>query len=359
MWSHSLSSTSWQRMSRYGIPKNTLAKYACAFIAAFRIIPGYFSNGDSAGMACMNILIAGRRLGMTLRYYLTFGRFPNYMRPTAMSEKLQWRKAFDRNPVLGTLCDKLEMRRYAAARAPLLQFPNLYWSGEALDRMPLDEIPLPFVVKANNRSRANIFVRRPEDLDRSRIAEQCRKWLESKPYGRNLGEWGYSQVESKILIEEFLSDGANLTPPPNYDVFVFNGRAGCVYFSTGRYSSRAPAHCLYSADWEKLPVNRWRERGFVPLDGTAPKPNNLDVMIDAAEKIAAEIDFARVDFYNLDGEVYLGEVSLYPNSGLTMWVAEDADMSGRPPRSVDDQFGALWELPSIPFGICVRRGLMG
>jgi hypothetical protein len=346
-------------MSRYGIPKSIPKKYARAAVAAFCIIPGYLGAGDYAGMAWMNILIAIRRLGMTLRYFLTFGRFPNYLNPTAMSEKMQWRKAFDRNPVLPTLCDKLEVRTYTSARAPQLRFPKVYWSGNKPEQMPLEEIPLPYVVKANNRSSANIFVLRPEDIDPPRIIQQCREWLSAKPYGRNFGEWAYSQVESKILIEKFLTNGADLTPPPFYELFVFNGRVACIYYSSGGFTARANERSLYTTDWEIIPVNRWGSRGFRPLDATPPKPHNLDFMIEAAEKITAEVDFARVDYYNLDGILYLGEVTPYPSSGLTMFVPDGADMSGLPPREMDDHFGALWALPSIPYWTRIRRGLVG
>lgn len=346
-------------ISRYGIPKSKPLKYARAAAAALRMVPAYLRNGDGAATSCMNVLIAARRLGITLRYALTFGRFPNYLNPSSMSEKMQWRKAFDRNPVLPTLCDKLAVREYAAARVPGLRFPTLHWSGTSPEEMPLDSLPLPFVVKPNNRSGANIFVRRPEDLDRDRIVRQCREWLAAPPYGRRFGEWAYSRVPSKLLIEEFLPDGALLGSPPNHDIFVFNGRAGFIFFSTGRYSSRAPQRCLLTADWETIPVDRWRARGFVVMDGNVPKPKNLDFMVEAAKKIAAEVDFLRVDLYNLDGSVYLSEVSPYPYSGLTMWIPKGADISGRPPREVDDCFGAFWELPPIPYWTRIRRGLLG
>lgn len=345
-------------MFRYGFSKSKLFKYTCAFIAAFRIIPGYCGNGDGAAVTCMNILIALRSPGMTLRYYLLFGRFPNYLNPKAESEKMQWRKAFDRNPLFAILCDKIAIRDYAAARAPKLRFPELHWSGHEPNDMPLETIPLPFIIKPNNRSGAFIIVTSAGDLDKPKIVKQCREWMAAKPYGNKFAEWGYSQVESRILIEEFLCDGANLTPPPNYELFVFNGRVGSIYFSTGRLSSRPRARCLYTSDWEKLPVDRWRMKGFDSFDGAEPRPKNLDAMIDAAERISAEVDYARVDMYNLNGEIYLGEVTPYPNSGLSMWVAKNADLSGQPPREMDDQFGDLWKLPSIPYWTLIRRGLL-
>jgi hypothetical protein len=100
-------------------------------------------------------------------------------------------------------------------------------------------------------------------------------------------------------------------------------------------------------------------KGFDPIDGEIPEPESLPAMVEAAEKIAAELDFARVDLFNIEGEIYLSEVTLYPNSGYSTWVPKDSAPSVRPPSDLDQQFGALWTLPSLPLKTCIRRGLFG
>ncbi len=342
-----------------GIATSTALKYTSAFVAIFRIIPQYIGNGDGLITSFINVLIATRWLQNSIRYYLTFGRFPNYLNPTTMSEKMQWRKIFDRNPAWPIFCDKLGARKYATDRAPELRFAKTYWSGDKPDEMPLDAIAPPYVIKPNHRSRAIMFVRRPEDIDRPRIVQTCRKWLGGGAPGRKAGEWGYSQVDRKILIEEFLSDGAKITPPPDYKFFVYGGRVRYIYFSRGRYSDGGRALGLYSPTWEKMPLDKWRRGELVRLDGTVPEPKNLRAMIEVAEKVGAEVDHVRVDLYNLDGVVYFGELTAYANSGIYMWVAQDAEFRGRPPRDLDDEFGTTWNLPHIPYWTRVRGGLFG
>ena len=36
--------------------------------------------------------------------------------------------------------------------------------------------------------------------------------------------------------------------------------------------------------------------------------------------------FLRVDFYNLNGKIYFGELTFYPASGMLPWTIEEADM---------------------------------
>lgn len=36
--------------------------------------------------------------------------------------------------------------------------------------------------------------------------------------------------------------------------------------------------------------------------------------------------FLRVDFYNVEGKIYFGELTFYPASGLGKWTTEEADV---------------------------------
>lgn len=324
-----------------------------------RILAGYLGRGERPELAVLNTLVALRVPGNTMRYYLTFGRFPNYLNPQMESEKIQWRKLFDRNPLFAVFCDKLATRDYAAARAPAVRLTELYWSGIEAGDMPLETLPLPFVIKPNNRSGAHIFVRRPEDLDPPAIRRQCRAWLRAAPYGRATGEWGYGQVPTRIMIEAFLSDGDDLAPPPTYEFFVYQGRVQAIYYSVPRLGGRPRKRGLFTTDWQTIAADRWRMKGFDPIDADVPRPATLGTMIDAAERIAGEVDYARVDLYTLGGEVYLGEVTLYPHSGYSTWVPKGNTTGLLPPEELDAHFGAMWRLPEIPFWTCVRRGLFG
>lgn len=49
-------------------------------------------------------------------------------------------------------------------------------------------------------------------------------------------------------------------------------------------------------------------------------------MISLAEKLSANEPFLRVDFYNVNGKIFFGELTFYPASGLGKWTTEEADM---------------------------------
>ena len=70
----------------------------------------------------------------------------------------------------------------------------------------------------------------------------------------------------------------------------------------------------------------------MPGEPESAPPASLHRMLEAAERIAAEFDFARVDFYEVDGQPRFGEVTFYPGSGLDPF----------DPPQLDLAMGALW-----------------
>ena len=49
-------------------------------------------------------------------------------------------------------------------------------------------------------------------------------------------------------------------------------------------------------------------------------------MIALAKRLSKNEPFLRVDFYNVNGKIFFGELTFYPASGLGKWTTEEADM---------------------------------
>jgi hypothetical protein len=207
--------------------------------------------------------------------------------------------------------------------------------------MPLSDIPPPFVVKANNRSRAILLVRSAPDLDAHRIRNTCREWLGRSAYGAPFREWGYTETSTAVMIEAFLSVAEQPAPPPDYKIDVFSGKARQIFYCDRAGNVRA----MFAPDWEPLDLDRWLWGRLQPFARDAPAPANLGKMVGIAETIAADIDYVRVDLYNLHGEIVFGELTAYPYSGFGTWVRKGALCNPWPPRDYDDELGDLWQLP--------------
>ena len=319
--------------------------------------PAYFGDGDGTLDSIANLAIALRHWPETLIYFACFGRLPNYLNPGRYSEKVQWHKLFDRNPDLVAFSDKLESKRIAAERAPEIRLPRLLWSGDDPDEIPFKDLSIPFVIKPNNSSGAVVMVRTAEDLDVESIRGICREWMRARPHHAIYLERAYALVRPKLFVEEFLSAPGESDSPPDLKVYPFHGKARYVY--NGHVERKA--HGLLTPEWDLAGYDRWqRFQTDKRMDYTTamPRPEALETIIRAAEQIAAGIDHLRVDMYEVEGEVFFGETTVYPLSGHFAWIPHEAVCDPDPPLDIDRRVGELWKLPRVGKLTALKRGLI-
>ena len=67
------------------------------------------------------------------------------------------------------------------------------------------------------------------------------------------------------------------------------------------------------------------ERHYPQSKKEIPKPKNYDDMVRWSELLAKDIPSARIDFYEADGKVYFGEITLYPGAGYEEFSPKEWD----------------------------------
>ncbi|MDA8333263.1 MAG: ATP-grasp fold amidoligase family protein [Candidatus Dormibacteraeota bacterium] len=268
-----------------------------------------------------------RHLPAPLRRHLLYlarqRRWADLRHPTTFSEKINWRMLHDRRPLIGYACDKLWVKELAAGLG--LATPETIWSGLNVRELLSLDLPECWVLKPNHRSGAIYFGRgqpsTADDLDRI-----TGRWLAQNPE-LSKGEWGYSQARRTLLVEPLLGDGPQ--PPVDYKLFVFHQRPALLQIDSDRFSGHRRR--LYTSDFRPL-----KTRLEFPLGPVDQPPDTWPEMVDAARRLAHGFDFVRVDLYNVNGAVYVGELAVYPGGGLERFV----------PRRLDIQLGSLWSLPT-------------
>ncbi len=188
------------------------------------------------------------------------------------------------------------------------------WTGRSLPSNP--DWHYPVILKASHGCNQNIVCFTRSDYARAR--ERASKWI-SKAYGLWLDEWAYRQVPRGYIVEPYLGDKTTL--PVDYKIYVFGGTASLVQVHIDR--NRNHRWILYDRQWQQ--VSQFGE-------ALTPPPINLVKMLDAAERMASAFEFARVDFYEIDGIPKFGEVTFYPGSGLDRF----------DPPELDVEIGAQW-----------------
>lgn len=306
----------------------------------------------------LNALITLRNLRNSAKYRRTYGRWPDYVHPTLFSEKIQWRKIFDRNPLFPVFCDKLAVRDYVSDRAPQVRLPELLWTGSDPADIPKERLPDSYVVKPNHRSNCNYFVRSREGLTDVQV-ETMRKWVttgQNRPYR----EWAYQSIAGRLLVEEMLATDSDPGMSRDYRFHVFHGRVHVIVVEFAEFAGDARTvldnDAIYDRDWQRLPYRRVRT-SLLPV-ATVPRPENLDALIAAAEALGEGVDYARVDLFLVHGEVYFGEITIYPGSGFNQYTLDDSEAAAAS-DGFDADMGRLWRLPELPATERLKTALVG
>lgn len=268
----------------------------------------------SSATSVLAALASWPRTRVAATFLWRHGRFPRLAKPRNYNEWVQWRKLNDRDLGLAMLTDKLHTKAIASKLiAPSIIIPTL-WHGEKLPEVP--PWPVPFIVKSNHGCRQFVVVRSMKDWRNAQRAAPS--WLKSV-YGQWLDEWHYRAANRTLLVEPFIGPQVGL--PIDYKVFVFGGRAQFIQVHLGREGNHR---------WAQFD-REFRQVSSPTKDVIAP-PKRLHEMIDAAERIAVGRDHLRVDFYEVAGRLWFGELCLFPGSGLERF----------DPVVLDETFGNFW-----------------
>jgi TupA-like ATPgrasp len=285
------------------------------FLSEFDTGYGSWVDGDTSQIALTGLQAILRRARVTLIYAWRHGRLVDLQNPTRFTELVQLRKLNERSALISDLIDKVKIKDYVAARTGgALCIPTL-WHGRVLPDAPLWDFP--FIVKSRHGCNQYVVVKNNANWMRAKHISP--KWLK-QPYGLWLDEQYYADVERGIIIEPFIGDGGKL--PVDYKLYVFGGKVAFVQV----HLDRATNHrwIIFDRDWKCF--------SNVPGDGAIAAPSSLSAMIDAAQTLAGDIDFVRVDFYEIEGKPLFGEMTFYPGSGLDPF---------NPPE-LDIIMGGLW-----------------
>ena len=250
-------------------------------------------------------------------------RIPHFKRPLTFNDKVNWRILNDRRPLLEWTCDKLAMKEHAYEISGI-HVPSALWAGPDLRELASTELPEHWILKPNHRTGLVHFGNGIPNIEQ--LLSVTAAWLRPVE-AQDLGEWAYSKARPMFLVEEVI--GKPGSPPPDYKFFVFEGDVAAIQVDVGRHSIHQRR--LYLPDWSPLDV-QYGQYSLPPVD---PPPVGLNRMLVAAAELGSNFDFIRIDLYNINGEVYFGEFTPYPCSGLDRFV----------PMSFDEGLGARWNLP--------------
>lgn len=270
------------------------------------------------------------KLYLQLKYYAIFGKKLNLDNPAGFNEKNQWLKLYNRNPSYIQMVDKFGVRQYLSGvvgKDYLVPLLGVWDSFEAID---FTKLPDQFVLKCTHDSGGVVVCTNKSSFNRAAAQKKLNTCLKRNYYYRSR-EWPYKYVKPRIIAEKYLvdKDDAQLI---DYKVACFNGQAK-VFFVCLNRSDHGCNIDMYDLDWNPMPFCQT----LYPNSGKlTPRPQNSARMIEIAETLSKDIPFLRIDFYEPDGQLYMGELTFFHGSGFQFYR----------PESFDDLLGQWIKLPA-------------
>ena len=213
--------------------------------------------------------------------------------------------------------------------------PKLYGIYKSVEDINFDELPNSFVLKTNHDGGGVVIVPNKEAFLRDSKAfreamEKLTKHLNTNFYTL-FREWHYKNIEPKVFAEELLGESVQIPQTQDLDSQkIENGN-----FHTSLQNFKVPDdykfHCFgdeifsetiidrgidtrctfFDKNWKSIPVNITYD--FAQRD--IPKPPLFNTMFTIGASFYEDIGYLRCDFYVLDQQLYIGELTMTPGGG--------------------------------------------
>ncbi|MGM0745056.1 MAG: ATP-grasp fold amidoligase family protein [Bacteroidota bacterium] len=252
-----------------------------------------------------------------IRYWLDVGRPLNLNQPSAFTEKIQYLKLNNRNPYRQKAADRILVRDYVGEKAGEKYLTPLLLETDELSLTDWKSLPNNFVLKANHGCGMVKLIFDKSSAEFEQIKKLTQSWL-NFDYAKFGREWVYEDVPRKIVVEELLTSSENEIPE-DYKFFCFHGQVEMIQIDIGRFKNQR--RNLYNRDFQLIDAKCLNPNSEEKIT----KPQNLDEMIEVAEKLASEFNFIRVDLYSVINRIYFGELTNFPGNGFIAYQPDSFD----------------------------------
>lgn len=267
--------------------------------------------GTLRGIDTMNLKDVRQKLSRAgVIFHQAYGALPCFHNPQSYFEKIALCKFFAPIP-MPSPADKLGVSRFIPEHVQdiVQPVPVLWQSHKAFSEAAIEAAHLPdgrYYLKTNNGCGTVMPLDIPSSSRRyTRLNGMSQTWLETE-HGAKAGEWWYNLIGPKVFIEQDI--GPKDKSIDDWKIHMGGGQILAVQVDLDRTAEHR--QLIYDQNFTYLEEELFFETG-APIE----KPAFFEDMRKAALAIGAQFEFARLDFYHADGQIYLGEVTLSPFGG--------------------------------------------
>ncbi len=228
---------------------------------------------------------------------------------------------YDRNPYYTQLVDKYQVKQVLRDIIDEHFFIPSYGVWHDTDAIEWEKLPNQFVLKTTHDSGGVIICHDKNEFDINWAKKELKKHLRKNFYyvGR---EWPYKNVQPRVMAEKYITTNGEV--PRDYKFFCFNGVVKLFKIDFDRFTGHSANY--YDRNCNLLMFGE----NLCPPDYSKNANelfNCVPQMILIAEKLSQKISFVRVDLFDINGIIYFGEMTFFPNSGFGTFTDEKWDFT--------------------------------
>lgn len=249
------------------------------------------------------------------------GYTPDLDEPKSLNEKIFWMKLNYHDPLVTKCCDKFRVKEYVTEKLGDGFVVPVIGSWQSADEIDFDALPDQFVLKVNWSSGYNIIVKDKNALDTEEAKKKISKWLQPQQnsYYQTFN-WGYKHMEPVVYAEKYIEqmDGQLY----DYKFYCCNGKAEFLFIATNRFNEEGVTYDFFDMNFDRLDLHYG---GRACSGEKLEKPRFFEEMIRCAELLAKPFPFVRIDFYEQEDRIYVGEMTFYSGGGILPFEPIDWD----------------------------------
>lgn len=265
----------------------------------------------------ISFLLTNDKLYIRLIFYSRMHKHLDLKDPQTYNEKLQWLKLYDKRPEYTKLVDKYEVKDFVAniiGNEHIIPTIGVWEKAEDID---FSKLPNQFVLKTTHDSGGLFICKDKTQIDEKGIKNKMAKSLK-RNYYRIHREYPYKNVKRRIIAETFMIDdsGKGLK---DYKFFCFDGVPKIMFVATDRpVDTRFD---FFDMDFNHLPIRQGHPQATKPIE----KPKGFEEMKRLASELSQGFPHVRIDFYDINGQVYFGEYTFFHYSGFVRFIPDKWD----------------------------------
>lgn len=241
--------------------------------------------------------------------------------PKTIQDKINWMKLYDSTPLKTRCADKIQLHDYCKEKLGDDLCVPILFIYDRVEDINWDELPGQFVIKCNHGSGMNIIIKDKTKMNKDDVAKRLNGFMKDD-FAFHVGyEMHYHDIPHKIFAEKYMSDENQTNSLFDYKFWCFNGEPKFMTVNGGNGHGDMD---FYDMSYNPIDLSR---TDFKAMKEKVKKPKTFDLMTEYSKKLSEDFDFVRVDFYEIDGKLYLGELTFTPGAGFFKYKTQEQNLS--------------------------------